>query len=272
VTSLLSLRGVRKTYGKFAHSAVHALTDLGLDVEAGTITGLVGESGSGKSTTIRCILGLEKPDAGTIEYNGIDLVNASRQQMRKLRREIQVVFQDPTGSLNPRMTVGELIGEGIEVHRLAPNAAARRARVVEIMGLVGLDARDADRYPRSFSGGQRQRIAIARALAVEPQLLICDEAVSALDVSVQAQILNLLLDMRHRLGLTVLFVAHDLAVIRQVCTAVAILKDGQIVEHGPCSEVFENPQHEYTVQLLDAVPIPDPPLARARIAERLAAR
>jgi peptide/nickel transport system ATP-binding protein/oligopeptide transport system ATP-binding protein len=268
--SLLELRNVSKTYGRFAPSATSALVDLSMDVEAGTIAGLVGESGSGKSTTIRCILGLEKPDQGSISYSGVSLLSASRRQMRQLRRQIQVVFQDPTGSLNPRMTVGELIGEGITVHKLAATASAQRGRVVELMGLVGLDARDVDRYPRSFSGGQRQRIAIARALAVEPQLLICDEAVSALDVSVQAQILNLLMDMRRRFGLTVLFVAHDLGVIRQICTDVAILKGGQIVESGSCADIFERPQDEYTRQLLEAVPIPDPPVARQRARERLA--
>ncbi|SOD72598.1 peptide/nickel transport system ATP-binding protein/oligopeptide transport system ATP-binding protein [Jatrophihabitans sp. GAS493] len=268
---LLDVRGVRKSYRSFGQAPVNALNDVYLRVPAGEITGLVGESGSGKSTTIRCILGLEKPDDGWIEFDGIRIDGAGKEQRRRLQREIQVVFQDPTGSLNPRMTAGELIGEGIRVHRLRPNRAAERVRVLELLRLVGLDERDIDRYPRSFSGGQRQRIAIARALAVEPRLLICDEAVSALDVSVQAQILNLLQDMRDDLGLTVLFVAHDLAVVRQLCSRVAILSDGHIVEEGLSGEVFADPRAEYTRQLLAAVPIPDPPVARARARERLLA-
>jgi ABC-type oligopeptide transport system ATPase subunit len=266
--TLLDVRGVRKTYRCFGQPPVNALDDLYLRLPAGEITGLVGESGSGKSTTIRCILGLETPDEGWISYAGIRLDQASRHERRRLRREVQVVFQDPTGSLNPRMTAGQLIGEGLHVHRLRSTPAAIRERVLELMHLVGLDGRDIDRHPRSFSGGQRQRIAIARAVAVEPALLICDEAVSALDVSVQAQILTLLRDMREQLGLTVLFVAHDLAVVRQICSRVAILRAGRIVEEGLSADVFSTPRHTYTRQLLDAVPIPDPPRARARALQR----
>jgi oligopeptide transport system ATP-binding protein len=268
--ALLEIRGLRKTYHAFGRPPVVALDDVYLRVAEGEITGLVGESGSGKSTTIRCVLGLEKLDDGWIEYDGIRLDQATRAQRQRIRREIQVVFQDPTGSLNPRMTAGDLIGEGLKVHRLRSGAAAIRSRVLELMGLVGLDGRDIDRYPRSFSGGQRQRIAIARALAVEPRLLICDEAVSALDVSVQAQILNLLLDTTETLGLTVLFVAHDLAVVRQVCSRVAILRAGTVIEEGTGEEIFAGPREGYTRDLLAAVPIPEPAVARARARSRLA--
>jgi peptide/nickel transport system ATP-binding protein/oligopeptide transport system ATP-binding protein len=269
--TLLDVHGLRKVYRSLGRPPVVALDGLFLQVNPGGITGLVGESGSGKSTTIRCILRLEQPDEGWIDYDGIRLTEADKRARRRLHREIQVVFQDPTGSLNPRMTAGQLIGEGLRVHRLRTTSASLRERVLELMALVGLDKRDVDRYPRSFSGGQRQRIAIARALAVEPTLLICDEAVSALDVSVQAQILGLLQDMRDQLGLTVLFVAHDLAVVRQICSRVAIIRGGRIVEEGASSQVFAHPEHEYTRELLEAVPIADPARARARAAQRLRA-
>ncbi|HEX4189951.1 MAG TPA: ATP-binding cassette domain-containing protein [Marmoricola sp.] len=266
--ALLDVRGLSKTYRAIGRAPVTALDDVYFRVPRGEITGLVGESGSGKSTTIRCILGLEKADDGWISYDGSRLVSGGRGLGRARHREIQVVFQDPTSSLNPRMTAGELIGEGLVVHGLCGSKDERADRVAELMTLVGLDPAAADRRPRSFSGGQRQRIAIARALAVEPRLLICDEAVSALDVSVQAQILNLLLDMRERLGLSVLFVAHDLAIVHQIASEVVVLQGGRVVEAGPCAEVFADPQHPYTRELLAAVPVPDPAAARARARER----
>jgi ABC-type glutathione transport system ATPase component len=262
---LLELRGVSKTFHAFGREPVRALDEAYLRVPEGEITGLVGESGSGKSTMLRCIMGLERPDGGQVSYDGVDVTRARRAETRRLRREIQLVFQDPTASLNPRMTVAELIGEGLIVHRLVAGAAARRARAAELLELVGLDERDVDRYPRSFSGGQRQRIAIARALAVQPRLLICDEPVSSLDVSVQAQILNLLQDMRETLGLTILFVSHDLAVVRQICTSVAVLSAGAVVEEGEAAAVLTAPRHPYTQALLAAVPVPDPRVARERI-------
>jgi oligopeptide transport system ATP-binding protein len=268
--TLLDLRGLSKTYRAIGREPVVALDDVYLRVPRGEITCLVGESGSGKSTTIRCILGLERPDAGWIEYDGTRLDGGGHGLGRVRHREIQVVFQDPTASLNPRMTAGDLIAEGLIVHGLATTKAARAERVAELMTTVGLDPAAAGRRPRSFSGGQRQRIAIARALAVEPKLLICDEAVSALDVSVQAQILNLLMDMRDQLGLTVLFVAHDLAIVHQIASRVVVLRAGRVVEEGVCADVFADPQHEYTRALLDAVPVPEPALARARAAERRA--
>jgi oligopeptide transport system ATP-binding protein len=268
--TLLEIRGLDKTYRSGGREPVVALDDVYLRVPKGEITCLVGESGSGKSTTVRCILGLERPDSGWMQYAGDTLDFGTRGLGRTHHRQIQVVFQDPTASLNPRMTIGDLIGEGLVVHGLTSTKAERVERVAELMTMVGLDPATAGRRPGSFSGGQRQRIAIARALAVEPELLICDEAVSALDVSVQAQILNLLLDMRDRLDLTVLFIAHDLAVVHQIATQVVVLQRGRVVEEGPCDQVFRDPQHEYTRALLDAVPIPEPARSRARASQRRA--
>jgi peptide/nickel transport system ATP-binding protein/oligopeptide transport system ATP-binding protein len=265
--TLLELRGLTKTFHSRRRHAVTALSEVSFRVPRGKVTALVGESGSGKSTTIRCILGLEKPDSGWIEYKGQRLSATNGSLGRARHREIQVVFQDPTASLNPRMSAADLISEGLIVHGLAKGKAAQAARCAELMRLVGLDPDSGRRRPRDFSGGQRQRIAIARALAVEPELLICDEAVSALDVSVQAQILNLLLDMRDRLDLTVLFVAHDLAVVRQIAAEIVVLRHGQVVEEGPADTIFTRPEHPYTRELLQAVPIPDPPRARARAAQ-----
>ncbi|MGN7861000.1 ATP-binding cassette domain-containing protein [Microbacterium sp. 22303] len=267
--SLLELRDVNKVFHALGREPVHALRDVDLTVEAGTITGLVGESGSGKTTIIKSIMGLEKPTSGTITYDGINIPEARGATLKRIRREVQFVFQDPTSSLNPRMTVEKLVGEGLLVHDLEPDRKRRRARVAELLMQVGLSDRDLDRYPRSFSGGQRQRIAIARALAVGPKLLICDEPVSALDVSVQAQVLNLLQDMQEDLGFTVLFIAHDLAVVRQICSQVAVIQLGRIVEDGPAETVLEHPSHPYTKALLAAVPNPNPTIARQRALERL---
>ena len=268
--SLLELHDVCKTFHALGREPVKALRDINLTVEEGTITGLVGESGSGKTTIIKSIMGLEKPTSGTITYDGINIPEARGEALRRVRREVQFVFQDPTSSLNPRMTVEKLVGEGLLVHKLETNRARRRARVAELLTMVGLSDRDLDRHPRSFSGGQRQRIAIARALAIGPKLLICDEPVSALDVSVQAQVLNLLQDMQEELGFTVLFIAHDLAVVRQICSRVAVIQLGQIVEEGPSETVLAAPSHPYTQALLRAVPNPNPTIARQRAKERLA--
>jgi ABC-type oligopeptide transport system ATPase subunit len=261
----LDVRGVSKTFHTLGHEPVVALDDVYLRVEDASITGLVGESGSGKSTLIRCIMGLERPDSGSIEYDGRPIGSRRDRIGRNLHREIQLVFQDPTSSLNPRMTVEQLITEGLIVHKLAGSRAARRARAAELLRMVGLSESDLGRYPKSFSGGQRQRIAIARSLSVEPSLLVCDEPVSALDVSVQAQVLNLLLDMRQQLGLTILFIAHDLAVVKQICDSVAVISSGHIVEEGTAERVFGDPQHEYTKSLLAAAPVMDPAAARARM-------
>jgi ABC-type glutathione transport system ATPase component len=268
--TLLELHGVSKAYRGRGRHLVTALDGVSLRVPRGRITALVGESGSGKSTAVRCVLGLEKPDSGWIEYKGQRLSSGTGGLGRARHREIQVVFQDPTASLNPRMSAADLIGEGLIVHGLAAGQAARAARVAALMRRVGLDPDAGGRRPRDFSGGQRQRIAIARALAVEPELLVCDEAVSALDVSVQAQILNLLLDMRDQLDLTVLFVTHDLVIVHQIAAEVVVLSRGHVVEAGPTETVFASPAHPHTRELLEAVPVPDPSRARAKAARNRA--
>src|SRR5215475_8574111 len=212
----------------------------------------------GKTTTGRCILRLEKPTAGEIVYDGVDIAKMERKDLLALRRRIQVIFQDPYSSLNPRMKVGEIIAEPIRVHGIERDAARRAARVRELLSVCGLDPKFADRYPHEMSGGQRQRVGIARALALEPEFIVCDEAVSALDVSIQAQVINLLEDLRGRFGLTYLFIAHDLSVVRHLCQRVAVMYLGRVVELADCDELFDNPLHPYTQALLAAVPVPDP--------------
>jgi oligopeptide/dipeptide ABC transporter ATP-binding protein len=231
--------------------------DVSLELRAGETLGLVGESGCGKSTTARMLLALEEPTAGTVRFRGRDVAEMTDRERREFRRRAQMIFQDPFGSLNPRLTVGAALREALGVHGLASGRAARQ-RVAELLQMVGLEPRDAGRHPHEFSGGQRQRIGLARALSVEPELLVADEPVSALDVSVQAQILNLLADLQDRLGLTVLFIAHDLAVIRQVADRVAVMFDGRIVETGPAAALYRDPLHPYTGVLLAAVPRPRP--------------
>ncbi|GAB2856455.1 oligopeptide ABC transporter ATP-binding protein Opp1F [Actinocorallia aurea] len=265
MSGLLSVRGLTKSFG-----SGRAVDDVSFDLARGEILGLVGESGSGKSTTVRCIVGLTAPDAGRIVYDGIDVRTARRADLARFRREVQMVFQDPYSSLSPRRTVEQIVGEGLEVHRLSKSRAERRDRTVEVLELVGLGAGDLTRHPRSFSGGQRQRIAIARALAVRPQVLLCDEPVSALDVSVQAQVVNLLADMHERLGVSVLFIAHDLAVVRQLCARLVVLSSGRVAETGTREQVFGSSSHPYTQALLAAVPLPDPAAERARRATRKA--
>jgi oligopeptide transport system ATP-binding protein len=243
---------------------VKAIDGIDFGVWRGETLGLVGESGCGKTTTGRCILQLERPTAGSIVYDGVDIGGLSRAGMLALRRRIQVIFQDPYSSLNPRMKVGDIIAEPIKVHGLMADAAGRAARVRELLSVCGLDPGFADRYPHEMSGGQRQRVGIARALALEPEFIICDEAVSALDVSIQAQIINLLEDLRERFGLTYLFIAHDLSVVRHLCQRVAVMYLGRIVELAGCDELFDNPMHPYTRALLAAVPVPDPAVEAGR--------
>ena len=241
----------------FARSEmVKAVDDVSFAIPAGTTMGLVGESGSGKSTVARMITRLTMPDSGQILVDGQDIL-ARGTSARSFARTVQIVFQDPTSSLNPRWTVGGLIGEGIRVHRLCPRSEVR-ARVVALARRCGLDADSLDRYPHEFSGGQRQRIAIARALAVEPGVLVLDEPVSALDVSVQAQILVLLQELQASFGLTYLLIAHDLAVVERFCSRIAVMRLGRIVEYGPPAEVHHNPRHPYTRALIEAHPLPDP--------------
>lgn len=237
---------------------VKAVDGLNFEIYKGETLGLVGESGCGKTTTGRCILQLESATDGEIIFDGRDLCKLSKQEMRPLRQRIQVIFQDPYSSLNPRMTIGQIISEPMMVHGIIPDSAGRRHRVNELLSVVGLNPRFADRYPHEMSGGQRQRVGIARALAVNPEFIICDEAVSALDVSIQAQVINLLEDLREKFDLTYLFISHDLSIVRHLCHRVAVMYLGRMVELAETDELFENPQHPYTKALLEAVPIPDP--------------
>ena len=254
---ILSMAGVSKTYrsgGLFARNrrVTHAVRDVTLDLPRGTTLGIVGESGSGKSTLARCIVRLLDPDAGTIRLGTTDLASLTRREMRRETKRIQMVFQDPFGSLNPRRRAGELVAQGPMVHGMAKAQAFAKAR--ELFALVGLDPSAMDRFPHEFSGGQRQRIGLARALALEPEVLVADEPVSALDVSVQAQVLKLLDELRERLGLSIVFITHDLRVAAQVCDRIAVMKDGVVVEAGLTASIFADPQHPYSRSLIDAVP------------------
>jgi len=243
---------------------VKAVDGITFNIRKGETLGLVGESGCGKTTTGRCILQLEKPTAGEILYEGVNLNKLSNKQMVPYRQKIQVIFQDPYSSLNPRMKIREILAEPMRVHNIISDSAARDKRVLDLLSVVGLSARFADRYPHEMSGGQRQRVGIARALAMNPEFIVCDEAVSALDVSIQAQVINLLEDLRDEFGLTYLFIAHDLSVVRHLCHRVAVMYLGNMVELAECDELFDNPIHPYTKALLNAVPIPDPTIEAKR--------
>ena len=243
---------------------VKAVDGVSFHIRKGETLGLVGESGCGKTTTGRCILQLDRPTEGAIIFEGVNLVELDQRALSPYRQKIQVIFQDPYSSLNPRMKIGDIIGEPIKVHGIVPDAGKRRGRVRELLSLCGLDPRFADRYPHKMSGGQRQRVGIARALSLNPQFIICDEAVSALDVSIQAQVINLLEDLRDEFNLTYLFIAHDLSVVRHLCHRVAVMYLGKIVELVDCDELYDNPLHPYTQALLAAVPIPDPEVESKR--------
>ena len=269
MTPLLEVRDLVKHYtasGLFARGAPpgRAVDGVSFDVGRGETLALVGESGCGKSSVGRTVLRLQEPTGGEARFEGVDVFGLDRIALRRLRRRMQIIFQDPYGSLNPRMTVGAAIAEGIEIHRLATGPEVGR-RVGALLEEVGLDPAYGRRYPHEFSGGQRQRIGIARALAVEPSFIVCDEPVSALDVSVQAQVLNLLADLQRDRGLSYLFIAHDLAVVRQIAQRAAVMYLGRIVEAGPTEALLAAPRHPYTVALLSAVPEPDPSRRRSRI-------
>jgi ABC-type oligopeptide transport system ATPase subunit len=245
-------------------ATVTAVDDVSFSIEEGETFGLVGESGSGKTTTGRCMLRLIEPTSGAVRFGGEDVLAFSRSRLREARRHMQIVFQDPYSSLNPRMRARQIVEEPLVIHRLGARTA-RRDRVAELFRLVGLDTAHLERYPHEFSGGQRQRIGLARALALKPSFLVLDEPVSALDVSVQAQVVNLLMDLQEQLKLTYLFIAHDLRLVEHICNRVAVMYLGKIVEMGPTSSLFASPQHAYTRALLSAIPVPDPDSPKHRI-------
>ena len=238
--------------------AVRAVDGIDFHVVRGETLGLVGESGCGKSTTGRTILQLYRPTEGSVKFEGEELSTMSGNQLRQMRRKMQIIFQDPFASLNPRMTVGSIVSEPLQIHNIYANKRERQQYVEQLMEKVGLNPYFINRYPHEFSGGQRQRIGIARALALEPSFIVADEPISALDVSIQAQVVNLMEELQDELGLTYLFIAHDLSMVRHICDRVAVMYLGKIVELGPVDEVYDNPQHPYTQALLSAVPVPDP--------------
>jgi len=268
--NLLEVRNLTKLFpvnaGVFGEAvdAVRAVDDISFVIRTGETFGLVGESGCGKSTTGRCILRLIEPTSGEVRFQGTNLLSLNSSKLRVMRRDMQIIFQDPYSSLNPRMTIGEIVEEPLIVHRI-DNRQTRRDRAIELLKLVGLEAEHANRYPHEFSGGQRQRIGIARALALNPKFIVCDEPVSALDVSVQAQVVNLLQDLQEKLGLTYLFISHGLSVVEHISTRVGIMYLGKLVEIANSREIFHNPLHPYTRALLSAIPIPDPDRHRERL-------
>ncbi len=267
--TLVEARNLFKSF-KVAGRELKAVHDFSLSIAKGEIVGLVGESGCGKSTVGKSILRLEEPTSGTIQFDGIVLKDLSRQEMKRMRRRMQMIFQDPFASLNPRMNVQDILGEPLDIHRLMQGSASscakkrRQDRIEELLDLVGLNHHHMKRLPHQFSGGQRQRIGIARALAVEPEFLVCDEPISGLDVSIQAQVINLLKKLKEQMNLTYLFISHDLAMIRYLCDTVAVMYLGHLVELAASADLYRNPLHPYTQALLSAILIPDPDIERKR--------
>jgi oligopeptide transport system ATP-binding protein len=261
--TLISVRNLKKYFKVGRGQILKAVDDISFDIKVGETLGLVGESGCGKSTTGRTIIRLYEPTGGDVIFDDINVSKLNKAEQKKFTRRAQMIFQDPYASLNPRMTVTDIIGEGIDIHNLY-SGMERQKRIYELLELVGLSREHANRFPHEFSGGQRQRIGIARALAIEPEFIVCDEPISALDVSIQAQVVNLLQDLQKELGLTYLFIAHDLSMVKHISDRVAVMYLGSIVELTTSKEIYDNPLHPYTKALMSAVPIPDPEASRAK--------
>ncbi|MFM9280689.1 ABC transporter ATP-binding protein [Paenibacillus jiagnxiensis] len=258
MSNLIEVEGLKKYFNVGKNRVLKAVDNLNFGIREGETLGMVGESGCGKSTAGRTILRLYEPTGGSVKFNGTDIYKLSPGKMKAMRRDMQMIFQDPYASLNPRFTVSDIIGEALDIHGMAGSRAERKKRIEELLDLVGLNPDHATRYPHEFSGGQRQRIGIARALAVNPKFIICDEPISALDVSIQAQVVNLLKELQERLGLTYLFIAHDLSMVKHISDRVAVMYMGRMVELAASEELYANPIHPYTQMLLSAIPIPDP--------------
>ena len=271
-TPLLSVQHLCKefpvesgVFGKrFSKRAVHAVNDVSFDIYAGETFGLVGESGCGKSTTGRCIMHLTRPTSGTVLFEGKDVSKMSKKELKEMRRNMQFIFQDPYASLNPRMTIGEIVSEPLIIHNVMPDAKDREEYVRGLLDVVGLNPEHINRYPHEFSGGQRQRVGIARAFALKPKLIICDEPVSALDVSIQAQVLNLLNDLQKEYGTAYLFIAHDLSVVQHISDNIGVMYLGNMMEYADWKDLYDRPHHPYTQSLLSAVPVPDPDIQATR--------